>query len=173
MLYLRTWIILVLAALLAGSVEANESTATVVSTEDSGPYTYVQLDIGGSNVWYAVPATKLKPGEQVMAPPGMPMKNFYSQTLDRTFELVYFADGIQGVESGGQPGNLPAGHPPVQTGLPPGHPSIQTNLPPGHPSIQTMLPAGHPPIGTSSNSACCAMQEAPASCCASTNGVAQ
>lgn len=159
MFYKQIPMLVALLAGLAGSAPAAEETsATVVSTENGGAYTYVQLDIGGSNVWYAVPATELEPGEQVIAPAGMPMKNFYSKTLDRTFETVYFAEGIKPKESG----SLPAGHPPIQTGLPAGHPEIGNHLPPGH-----------PPIGTSTNSIRCAKPAEPDPCCGSTNDVPQ
>ncbi len=162
---LRKWIILALIAGFSGYAAAEDATSptigTVVSTEDSGSYTYVQLAIEGSNVWYAVPASEFKAGEKVVAPPGLPMKNFYSKTLDRTFETVYFADGINTIGAESTTGNLPAGHPPVQATLPPGHPSIQTTLPPGH-----------PPVCTSTNSACCPLQNATNACCGSTNSAA-
>ena len=120
---------------------------TVVSTQNSGPYTYVELDIKGSSVWYAVPATELNPGDTVVAPAGMPMKDFYSKTLDRTFDTVYFADGIGRAGSMKESDALPAGHPPIHSVLPADHPPIQTALPPDH-----------PPLNTATNSACCTKQ---------------
>jgi len=168
MYYKRIRIMLALLTSFAGYAAAAEDTspttasATVVATENGGAYTYVQLDIGGSNVWYAVPATELEPGEQVIAPAGMLMKNFYSKTLDRTFETVYFAEGIKPIGSSSESVQLPAGHPP-----------IENCLPAGHPAIDNQLPAGHPPIGTSTNSACCAKPDEADPCCGSTNNVTQ
>ena len=104
---------------LSGTASAKTLTgkpATIVATEDSGGYSYVQLDIEGTKVWYAVPAGKFKVGEQLIAPAGMAMKNFYSKTLDRTFDTVYFAESL------GKPDSLkknedalPTGHPPIQS----------------------------------------------------------
>jgi hypothetical protein len=47
-----------------------------------------------------------------------------------------------------QPGELPAGHPPIEQQLPAGHPPLPTGgLPAGHPPIEPQLPPGHPPTG--------------------------
>jgi hypothetical protein len=90
----------------------------VVATEDGGSYTYVQLELDGNKVWYAVPAAELKPGEKVVVPSGMPMKKFYSKVLDRTFDLVYFAGGINRAGAPEKQGALPPGHPPIKAATP-------------------------------------------------------
>jgi hypothetical protein len=89
-----------------------ESEGTVVATENGGRYTYVQIDLDGKEVWYAVPATEFKVGEKVVSPEGMPMKDFYSKTLDRTFDMVYFAGSITKVNAP-EAEALPPGHPPI------------------------------------------------------------
>jgi hypothetical protein len=70
----------------------------VVETMDSGGYTYVLVQTSGEKVWAAAPPTEIKVGEKVALPTGMQMKNFYSKTLDRTFETIYFVTvlGVQG-----------------------------------------------------------------------------
>jgi len=72
------------------------------------------------------------------------MDNFYSRTLDRTFDKIYFASSIH-----------PAGHPekagygkpadPAAYALPPGHPEIPYYHPSTHPKAGG-LPAGHPEV---------------------------
>lgn len=107
-----------LTLLLSLSVAQAAPTGTVVATEDGGSYTYVQIDTGAEKLWYAVPAIELTLGESVIVPAGMAMKDFYSQTLDRTFSLVYFAGGINRPAMQGKAGGLPSGHPPINATTP-------------------------------------------------------
>lgn len=101
--------------LLASVASASaEKTGTVISTIKAGGYTYVEINIDGKPTWYAATTLTLKAGDQVVAPAGMPMKNFHSETLDRTFELVYFVDSIPLANTTGNAAALPAGHPPIQ-----------------------------------------------------------
>ena len=109
------FILILATALILTGVEAAEKTGTVVSTLDAGIYTYVELDIGGEKVWYAVPAVELKAGEKVTVPAGMAMKGFTSETLNRTFDLVYFADGLAPADETAGTAILPAGHPPIHS----------------------------------------------------------
>jgi len=66
----------------------------VVETMDSGGYTYAQIEKNGNKTWVAVPKTEIKKGQQITFAPGMPMSNFTSKTLKRTFELIYFSGGV-------------------------------------------------------------------------------
>lgn len=66
----------------------------VVETMDSGGYTYTQIEKNGNKTWVAVPQTKIKKGQQITFAPGMPMSNFKSKTLDRTFDVIYFSTGV-------------------------------------------------------------------------------
>lgn len=112
------------------------STGTVLASEQAGIYTYVQLDLAGEKIWYAVPTIEIKVGTAVIAPEGMLMKNFESKTLGRTFDEVYFAGGITAAESGKNPEALPAGHPPVSgaQSLPADHPPIHFRTTPSVPA---------------------------------------
>jgi hypothetical protein len=111
---IRLSIILTFIVSLSFAEPTPGSHGTVVATEDGGSYTYVQLDINGDKVWFAAPAVELKIGTTVTIPAGMPMKDFHSKTLDRTFDLVYFVDSIT-------PKNA---SPTTATDLPPGHPPL-------------------------------------------------
>jgi len=89
-----------------------ELSGTVVATEDVDNYTYVQIETEGEQVWYAVPSHAFTLGEEVIVPQGgLPMKDFYSETLDRKFDIVYFVGAIK--QSGSNEETLPAGHPPI------------------------------------------------------------
>ena len=87
---------------------------TVITTIDAQDYSYVQLDIEGEQTWFAAPASTYTPGEEVAVPAGgLPMKDFYSQTLDRTFDMVYFVGTIARVDDASE-ATLPPGHPPLE-----------------------------------------------------------
>ncbi len=74
---------------------------TIVETFDSGGYTYLQIDSNGKKIWAAVSPVKVKVGDEVTLLSGGVMKNFYSRTLDRTFDEIIFSSGIKGREAGG------------------------------------------------------------------------
>lgn len=68
----------------------------VKETMDSGGYTYVLLDTEAGEKWVAVPKTVVKVGEQAAFASGMMMKNFKSETLQRTFPEIVFSAGAVG-----------------------------------------------------------------------------
>ena len=63
---------------------------------DAAGYTYVLVDTGTQQVWAAGPRTAVKVGQNIVLTDGMAMKDFRSQTLGRTFELVYFVSSLSG-----------------------------------------------------------------------------
>ena len=77
---------------------------TVVETIDSGGYTYVQIKTGEASVWAAGPTTPLTKGAAITIDDGMPMVNFHSSSLDRTFDKLYFVNGFSG-STGAMPAN--------------------------------------------------------------------
>jgi DNA/RNA endonuclease YhcR with UshA esterase domain len=67
----------------------------VVETLDASVYTYIRLDDGtGKETWAAVPKTQLEIGEPIALEGVTVMNNFYSQTLNRTFDSIIFATGV-------------------------------------------------------------------------------
>jgi hypothetical protein len=87
----------------------------VAETMNSAGYTYVLVDTGQEQVWAAAPEFAVRVGDPVIIPEGMPMANYHSKSLDRTFDLVYFVDGVMvGGEKMMGEAKMPAGHPPVQ-----------------------------------------------------------
>jgi hypothetical protein len=57
-------------------------------------------------------------GDVVQTNAGMPMQQFTSKTLNRTFDVIYFSGALENLTA--TPA-MPEGHP--NTALPPGHPS--------------------------------------------------
>jgi hypothetical protein len=103
----------------APSPAAQMMTGAVVETMNSGGYTYVQLDTAQGRIWAAAPEFEVSVGETVTVPPGAPMANYHSETLDRDFDLVYFVQNvIKGEAAPAAPpqAQMPAGHPPMESG---------------------------------------------------------
>lgn len=67
----------------------------VLETMNSGGYTYVLLEGGGQQIWSATRETPVVVGDQLSVSMDMPMEGFHSDTLDRTFEKVYFVGGFR------------------------------------------------------------------------------
>lgn len=110
---------------------ANGYTGSIAETMDSGGYTYAKLKGATGEVWVAAPVFDAKVGETVSVSLDMPMANFQSKTLNRTFEMLYF---VQEVARNGQP--LTAANAPAAPALMGSHgaasaaPVVQTLDPP-------------------------------------------
>ncbi|MCU0235128.1 MAG: hypothetical protein MUE90_13995 [Thermoanaerobaculales bacterium] len=92
---------------------------SVVETMDAAGYTYVRVDTGSGEIWAASGQFPVAVGDRVTLPLETPMQNFHSASLERDFELIYFASFI--VPEGQAPA-LPATA--SEAELPPGHPSL-------------------------------------------------
>ncbi len=76
---------------------ANDFTGTIAETMNSGGYTYARLQAAGKDdVWIAGTEFPAKIGDTLTVALEMPMQNFESKTLNRTFPLVYFVSSIAG-----------------------------------------------------------------------------
>ena len=62
----------------------------VVSSIDASIYTYIEVSEGGKNIWLAAPTVAVKKGDTVGYDDGAVMSNFFSKSLNRTFETVIF-----------------------------------------------------------------------------------
>jgi len=75
--------------------QATEESSTivvgkVVETMDVATYTYVCIESDGEKLWAAGPTTPVKIGDEIAVDTEMFMLDFHSETLDRTFETLYF-----------------------------------------------------------------------------------
>lgn len=66
----------------------------VLETMDAAGYTYVRVASGDAEIWAAGPRTTVAVGDTVSFPRGVAMKDFHSDTLDRTFESIAFVSAI-------------------------------------------------------------------------------
>ena len=66
----------------------------VLETMNGGGYTYVQVKTDSGVIWAAGPQAAVKVGDKVNLGDGMLMSDFHSETLDRTFEEIYFVGGM-------------------------------------------------------------------------------
>jgi hypothetical protein len=105
---------------LATPVPAGMVRGTVVETMDAAGYTYVLLETSEGQSWYAAQQTAVSIGDVVQTDAGMPMQDFTSKTLGRTFDVIYFTGAFQNLSAGA----MPEGHP--ATAMPPGHPPMPT-----------------------------------------------
>ena len=70
----------------------------VVSTIDSGGYTYIQVRQDQQLQWLAAPTVKLKVGDTIRFSRGVAMPGFYSQSLDREFKRILFVGTVEMVK---------------------------------------------------------------------------
>lgn len=90
----------------AKAASQGEIRGRVVESINAATYTYVQVDTGAAKVWAAAPQFSVKPGDTVVLGDAMPMPNYHSKTLNRTFEVVYFSgratvNGVAALAGGG------------------------------------------------------------------------
>lgn len=89
---------------------------TVLETINAAGYTYVQVDTGKEKFWAAAPRLAVNVGDDVVVPEGMPMPDYHSKTLDRTFDMVYFVPSIVVAGAEKPDGGMPADSLPMHRG---------------------------------------------------------
>lgn len=109
------------ASVHSASPSAQTLVGTVMETIDASSYTYVQVETGTRSVWAAAPRFPVKKGDRVSIPTHSPMQNYRSDSLGRTFPLVYFAEKIRVASSGKPHAMLGMGTPTADKNMP--HPS--------------------------------------------------
>jgi hypothetical protein len=70
----------------------------VLETMDSAGYTYARIAENGKELWVACMQTSVEVGDTIEFPDSPPMANFRSKPLNRTFNKIIFAPGINVVE---------------------------------------------------------------------------
>ncbi|WP_320056122.1 hypothetical protein [Desulfuromonas thiophila] len=73
---------------------APQISGKVLETMNTAGYTYVLVETATDKVWVAAPEFAVKVGDPVIVGEVMAMPNYHSKTLNRDFELVYFASGV-------------------------------------------------------------------------------
>ncbi len=85
------------AACFAAETPQTES-GTVLETMNASDYTYMNVKTATGSKWVAIPTTKVAVGDTVTFADGMVMKDFHSQTLERTFAAILFSPGLVAAE---------------------------------------------------------------------------
>ena len=80
-----------------------EIRGSVASTTSVSGYTYVQVETDEGLVWAAGPRTEVKVGDRVRLTHAALMEGFYSSSLGRRFDQIYFAASLR-VEDAEAPG---------------------------------------------------------------------
>ena len=114
-----------LLALAAAPIQAAPDAAgaisgKVVETMDAASYTYVLIDTGAKKSWVAAPQFAVKVGDTAAIADAMPMKNYQSKTLNRTFDVVYFTGNISVNGAPAAPSTTAPIPAPSTAALPPG-----------------------------------------------------
>lgn len=84
--------------LIADRSEAEDITGTITETMDGAGYTYMLIDTGKEKMWVAIPETEVTAGKKISVKEGMEMKNFHSNSFDRTFDSIIFSPGLAGAK---------------------------------------------------------------------------
>ena len=74
--------------------QPTELSGIILETMNASGYTYILVESGQQKTWVALPETPVKKGETVQYQEGMPMENFHSKTLSRTFPVIVFSPGL-------------------------------------------------------------------------------
>jgi len=101
----------------SGSLQSSTFSGKVTETMNTGGYTYVRLESGTNRIWAAAPQTEVKVGDSATIADAMAMANYHSKTLNRDFDVVYFAAKLMlngnRATTGPRSAELPKNHPPI------------------------------------------------------------
>jgi hypothetical protein len=78
----------------ANQESKTEHKGLVEEVLQTSSYTYLLMNDNGDKVWIAIPKRDVNPGEAYFYKKGLEMPDFKSKELDRTFDKVYFVEGI-------------------------------------------------------------------------------
>ena len=99
-----------------GAAADFERTGVVVTTMNSGLYTYLEVETKNGRYWAAAPKMDLAVGAQVDVAPGSEMKDFFSQSLNRTFPSITFTSSVKVIGKGSPPEKSSPSKPPAAHG---------------------------------------------------------
>ena len=92
----------------ADSPPPDRISGTVLETMNSAGYTYVNVDTKDGQVWAAIPESTVAAGQEIVLIPGMEMKDFHSNSLNRTFSRIFFSPGAADTAAAPQTNPAPA-----------------------------------------------------------------
>ncbi|MDL1963688.1 MAG: hypothetical protein LWW98_04980 [Deltaproteobacteria bacterium] len=78
------------------NIQSPVLSATIFESKDVTNYTYLLLEDKTGKVWAAIPKTPVKTGDEIAITDIAVMKDFYSKTLEKTFDIILFAVPSEG-----------------------------------------------------------------------------
>ncbi|MEJ2616894.1 MAG: GW dipeptide domain-containing protein [Ignavibacteriaceae bacterium] len=72
----------------------NMHKVVVLDNMNASNYTYLKVKENDSEYWIAVPQMEVQKGETLYFGKSMEMKNFHSETLNKTFDSILFVDHV-------------------------------------------------------------------------------
>jgi len=113
--------VLVLGVGSVGAQTPGSGAGTVAETMDVDNYVYIRLEENGA--WLATSPVAVGVGDRIEYAGAFPMREFYSATLERTFDEILFAGSVRVLSGDAETasdamdvahgGGLPSGHPPL------------------------------------------------------------
>lgn len=97
--------------------ESSALQGTIVESFDSAGYTYLQIDNGAEKIWAAISPAKVAVGDEISLHTGAVMENFYSRSIDRTFEKIVFSSGIKGAAAPAHGAMMASSHGKAESGF--------------------------------------------------------
>ncbi len=85
-------------------VAAGVHQVTVLEVLQANSYTFLKVSENGREFWISTTKVEVPKGETVYYVGGLEMKNFESKDLGKTFDVVYFVDGVSREPLAGAPG---------------------------------------------------------------------
>ncbi len=79
----------------SNKLQADTHKVVVLEVIQTTNYTYLYVKENDTNMWLAVPKMNANTGETYYYDGGMLMENFVSKELNRTFEKIWFLDGVR------------------------------------------------------------------------------
>ena len=81
-------------AKIPANLPAGTHAVKVEEHKDVANYTYLKVSENGNEYWIAAPQIKVEDGEVVFYSQGLEMKNFHSESLNKTFPIIYFVQSV-------------------------------------------------------------------------------
>ncbi len=79
----------------SNELQADTHKVVVLEVLQTTNYTYLYVKENDTDIWLAVPKMNANAGETYYYDGGMLMENFVSKELNRTFEKIWFLDGVR------------------------------------------------------------------------------
>jgi len=75
-------------------VTVHTSTGKVLSSQNAGNYSFIEVSTNNGNIWIAAPETTIKVNDNVSWTGSSKMSNFTSKSLNKTFAEILFVNSV-------------------------------------------------------------------------------